>query len=405
MAFAPRPGSVGAAVHDRRGSPRRPRLPVEPGGPSLFDALVDRIAGQGPPAHRVWLPPLAEPPTLDEVLGPPVVVPGRGLMFANPELHGALQVPVAVVDRPLDQRRDLLWFALDGAAGHVAVVGAPRSGKSTALRTLVCGLALAHTPAEARFYCLDFGGGALASLRDLPHVGGVASRLDPAEVRRTVGELSTLLAERERHPAAGSPHVFLVVDGWSTLRTEFDDLEPLVTDLAGRGPGLRHPRPGLGQPLARPPPGHPRPVRRPPGAAPRRPERLDDLPAGRRRRARRLPRPGRHQRRTPPADPPAGADRRRAAGQGGGRRVDRTTRAAGAAASAGCPVRGSRPDGDDRPDPADRHRGGRPAPGGGRLRRRPALRPLRRPGVRQIVVPARPGHHRHAALPTRRRPA
>jgi len=209
--------------------------PAESGGPSLFDALVDRIAGQGPPAHRVWLPPLAEPATFDEVLGPPVVVPGRGLMFANPQLHGALQVPVAVVDRPLDQRRDLLWFALDGAAGHVAVVGAPRSGKSTALRTLVCGLALAHTPAEARFYCLDFGGGTLASLRDLPHVGGVASRLDPAEVRRTVGELSTLLAERERRPAAGSPHVFLVVDGWSTLRTEFDDLEPVVTDLAGRG--------------------------------------------------------------------------------------------------------------------------------------------------------------------------
>ncbi|GIF65147.1 type VII secretion protein EccC [Asanoa ishikariensis] len=211
-----------------------PAVPA-PGGPSLLDALVDRIAGQGPPAHRVWLPPLASPATFDEVLGPPVVVPGRGLTFANPELHGALQVPVAVVDRPLDQRRDLLWFALDGAAGHVAVVGAPRSGKSTALRTLVCGLALAHTPAEARFYCLDFGGGTLATLRDLPHVGGVAGRLDPAAVRRTVGELGTLLASREGCASSGEPHVFLVVDGWSTLRSEFDDLEPVVTDLAGRG--------------------------------------------------------------------------------------------------------------------------------------------------------------------------
>ncbi|GAA1879865.1 type VII secretion protein EccCa [Asanoa iriomotensis] len=211
----------------------------EASGPSLLDALVDRIAGHGPPAHRVWLPPLAEPATFDEVLGPPVVAPGRGLTFANPELHGALQVPVAVVDRPLDQRRDLLWYALDGAAGHVAVVGAPRSGKSTALRTLVCGLALAHTPAEARFYCLDFGGGSLAVLRDLPHVGGVASRLEPAAVRRTVGELTTLLAERERGFAGTEPHVFLVVDGWSTLRGDFDDLEPLVSDLAGRGLAYR----------------------------------------------------------------------------------------------------------------------------------------------------------------------
>ncbi|GIF76614.1 type VII secretion protein EccCa [Asanoa siamensis] len=210
-----------------------------PAGPSLLEALVARIAGQGPPAHRVWLPPLAEPATFDEVLGPPTVVPGRGLMFANPELHGALQVPVAVVDRPLDQRRDLLWFALDGAAGHVAVVGAPRSGKSTALRTLVCGLALAHTPAEARFYCLDFGGGALAALRDLPHVGGVAGRQEAAAVRRTVGELSTLLAARERQFAGDEPHVFLVIDGWSTLRGEFDELEAVVTDLAGRGLAYR----------------------------------------------------------------------------------------------------------------------------------------------------------------------
>ncbi|SNT66077.1 DNA segregation ATPase FtsK/SpoIIIE, S-DNA-T family [Asanoa hainanensis] len=212
-----------------------PPVGPAPGGPSLLDALVDRIAGQGPPAHRVWLPPLAEPATFDEVLGPPVVVPGRGLTFANPELHGALQVPVAVVDRPLDQRRDLLWFTLDGAAGHVAVVGAPRSGKSTALCTLVFGLALAHTPDEARFYCLDFGGGSLAPLQDLPHVGGVAGRLDPAAVRRTVGELGALLAARELSPAADAPHVFLVVDGWSTVRTEFDDLEPVITDLAARG--------------------------------------------------------------------------------------------------------------------------------------------------------------------------
>jgi S-DNA-T family DNA segregation ATPase FtsK/SpoIIIE len=211
-----------------------PRALPSPAGPSLLDALVDRIAGQGPPAHRVWLPPLASPSTLDEVLGPPVVVPGRGLTFANPELHGALQVPVAVVDRPLDQRRDLLWFALDGAAGHVAVVGAPRSGKSTALRTLVCGLALTHTPAEARFYCLDFGGGGLSALRDLPHVGGVAGRHDTTAVRRTVGELTALLADREQGGDAAG-HVFLVIDGWSTLRGEFDDLEPLVVDLAGRG--------------------------------------------------------------------------------------------------------------------------------------------------------------------------
>jgi S-DNA-T family DNA segregation ATPase FtsK/SpoIIIE len=228
------------------------------GGGTLLDALVARLVGQGPPAHQVWLPPLDQAPALDELLGPVSVHPGRGLTFGNPELHGALQVPVGLVDRPLHQRRDLLWLALDGASGHVAVVGGTQSGKSSAVRSLICGLALTHTPAEVQVYCVDFGGGSLAGVRDLPHVGGVAGRLDAAAVRRTVGEISTLLAERERRFAelgvdsmsayrkrrAGSAtgvgddpfgDVFLVVDGWPTLRGEYDDLEPMVTDIATRG--------------------------------------------------------------------------------------------------------------------------------------------------------------------------
>ncbi|WP_433536072.1 type VII secretion protein EccCa [Micromonospora sp. CA-249363] len=243
--------------------PATPALPMvaenDTDRETLLDLLVDRLVGQGPPAHQVWLAPLGDPPALDELVGPVEVDPARGLAVANPELHGALGVPVAVVDRPLEQRRDLLWLALDGAAGHVAVVGAPQSGKSTALRTLICALALTHTPTEAQVYCLDFGGGGLAALRDLPHVGGVTGRADPTAVRRTVGELTTLLADRERRFAElgvesmatyrrrraatttdqpdADPFgdVFLVVDGWSTLRSEYDDLEPLVTDLATRG--------------------------------------------------------------------------------------------------------------------------------------------------------------------------
>ncbi|WP_433283679.1 type VII secretion protein EccCa [Micromonospora sp. CA-244673] len=241
--------------------PVTPALPAEEEtGETLLDLMVGRLAGQGPPAHQVWLPPLDSAPSLDELLGPVGADPARGLTVANPELHGALQVPVAVVDKPFEQRRDLLWLALDGAAGHVAVVGTTRSGRSTLLRTLVCALALTHTPAEVQVYCLDLGGGTLGALRDLPHVGGVSGRTDDTAVRRTVGEIATLLAERERRfaeagvesmaawrrrraaaPAGGHPatdpfgDVFLVVDGWNTLRGEYEDLEPLVTELATRG--------------------------------------------------------------------------------------------------------------------------------------------------------------------------
>ncbi|MFI7217807.1 type VII secretion protein EccCa [Micromonospora maritima] len=236
--------------------PAAPTADEETGG-TLLDLLVDRLTGQGPPAHQVWLPPLDASPTLDDLLGALGTDPVRGLTVANPELHGALQVPVAVVDKPFEQRRDLFWLALDGAAGHVGVVGTTRSGRSSLLRTLVCALALTHTPAEVQVYCLDLGGGTLGALRDLPHVGGVSGRTDGTAVRRTVGEVVNVLVERERRftesgvesmaawrrrRAAGGAggadpfgDVFLVVDGWNTLRGEYEDLEPLVTELATRG--------------------------------------------------------------------------------------------------------------------------------------------------------------------------
>lgn len=47
------------------------------------------------------------------------------------------------------------------------------------------------------------------------------------------------MAAWRRRRAAGAPDpfgdVFLVVDGWNTLRGEYEDLEPLVTELATRG--------------------------------------------------------------------------------------------------------------------------------------------------------------------------
>src|SRR5690606_41208383 len=64
-----------------------------------------------------------------------------------------------------------------------------QSGKSTLIRTLIAALALTHTPAEAQFYCLDFGGGGLSQLASLPHVGGVAARLNPERVHRAVAEV------------------------------------------------------------------------------------------------------------------------------------------------------------------------------------------------------------------------
>jgi len=224
-------------------------------GPTVLDTLIAALDGQGPPAHRVWLPPLDTPPPLDELLGPVRRVPDRGLA-ASGCTAGGLRVPIGQVDRPYQQRRDPLMLDLSGASGHLGVVGGPRSGKSTALATALLGLALTHTPAELGVHVLDFGGGALTPLAGLPHVGTVADRQQPDLVRRTVAELAAVLDRRDRlfrdagltsveefraRRAAGlfaaepSTDVLLVVDGYLTLRGEFDDVEAQLLPLAAQG--------------------------------------------------------------------------------------------------------------------------------------------------------------------------
>ncbi|WP_299556856.1 type VII secretion protein EccCb [uncultured Mycolicibacterium sp.] len=209
-------------------APARPRrfTAADPAGPppaptaaarSLFDTVVDRLAGHGPAPHPVWLPPLQHPPPVGELLG-----------------HGGpLAVPVGVVDCPFEQCRVPLVAELDGATGNVAVVGGPRSGKSTALCTLVLALAAGHDPAEAVVYGIDLGGGTLSWLTALPHVGAVAGRTEPDLVRRIVARTERLLRRREAGETGA--HVFLVVDGWAGLRRDFEDLEAPITALAGQG--------------------------------------------------------------------------------------------------------------------------------------------------------------------------
>jgi S-DNA-T family DNA segregation ATPase FtsK/SpoIIIE len=230
----------------------------EPSGPSetLMDIIVDRLKGRGAPARQVWLPPLEVPSTLDELL-PRLTETANGLRPADWEGVPVLTFPIGLVDKPFEQRRDPMW--LDLATSHFLVAGGPQSGKSTVLRTLIASLALTHTPEQVQFYCLDFGGGTLTGLADLPHVGSVATRLEPDRLRRTIAEISTLLDHREQvftqHrvdsmasyrrmlaagtvPRDGFGDVFLVVDGWGTIRSDYEALDQQITQIAARGLGF-----------------------------------------------------------------------------------------------------------------------------------------------------------------------
>ncbi len=222
---------------------------------SLLDVAVGQMLGHGPSAHQVWLPPLDAPDTLDELMPDLAEDPELGVMSRQWRNLGGLVVPLGTVDRPREQRRDTLTVNLSGASGHVAVVGGPRSGKSTLLRTIVTSMSLTTTPQESQFFVLDFGGGTFVPLADLPHMSGVGTRSEPDVVRRIVAEVQGIVDRREAYFRAngidsietyrtrraagraddGYGDVFLVIDGWATLRADFDDLEMELQQLSSRG--------------------------------------------------------------------------------------------------------------------------------------------------------------------------
>src|SRR5712664_1006351 len=217
-------------------------------GPTLLDVAVPHLRDAAARAHQIWLPPLEPRVGLDAIMSSP----------PRPSARGTLSVPIGLVDKPAEQKRDVLDADLSGAAGHLLVVGASLTGKTTLLRTLVASFALTHTPLEAQFYCIDYGGGGLSALAGLPHVGGIAGRQDPELVVRTVTSVSALVDEREAQFKAagidslealrsrrgkgdldgdGWADVFLVIDNWPALRQDFEELEAPLQEIAARGLG------------------------------------------------------------------------------------------------------------------------------------------------------------------------
>jgi S-DNA-T family DNA segregation ATPase FtsK/SpoIIIE len=239
--------------------PEPDEQPALPTGPTELMVVVDRLKMIGRPVHQVWLPPLPPAIPLDSLLGPLEVESGRGLSARTWPFTGQMKVTIGIIDLPLQQEQQMLLMDFAGTQGNLALVGAPQTGRSNLLRTIMLSTMLTHTPEEAQFYCLDFGGGTLHPYATAPHVGVVAGRNDEALATRTLAEVLGLIAERERlfrslgvdsvvefraRRTAGrlsaevrAADVFLLIDNWGAVRTTIEGADAAVTEIAGRGLG------------------------------------------------------------------------------------------------------------------------------------------------------------------------
>jgi len=190
----------------------------------LVDAVVAAHArrGTGMP-RRPWLPPLPAHVTLD----------------ALPEPPGRWQIPLGLQDLPAlqEQRTAVLDLETDD---HLFVVGAPRTGRSSTLRTLVAAATTRLTPEELHIYGLDCGNGGLTSIAHVPHVGAVVQRHQPDRAVRLLSKLSAELGRRqglltasgssdltEHNATTDAPlaHILLLIDSWDGFVASLGELD------------------------------------------------------------------------------------------------------------------------------------------------------------------------------------
>ncbi len=225
--------------------------PGRSGDPGDLEQIVSLLAAAhaGRNVHQVWVAPLAAELDLSEVLAGPA-------WWERSERTGGLAAPAGLLDVPAEQRTEPLLLDFEGSTGHLALIGAPQSGKSTFLRTLTCTLAQRYRPDEARLYLLDLAGGGLSSLASSPNVSDISSKVEADRVRQTVRHVRGLLAKRmvsfralglgsmrDARVARGDDSmagedladIFLVVDGWAVLRHDFEGLELEFEQLAAEG--------------------------------------------------------------------------------------------------------------------------------------------------------------------------
>ncbi len=223
-----------------------------------IDVLVQKIkqAGKSHQRRSIWSPPLPARLTMSQVLpGGLQVLPSKMVSNLQQLLRGdkiessvdsdqvLSAIPVGLVDIPQESRQEILH--LDLQSGHLLVFGAPGSGKTLLLQTILSSIGAMVSPSRAWCYIIGTSGRDFAAFVGIPHAGSFVSVRDLEKVRRLLLMIKQKLTERESYQEDYTyfsdnrrwPDIVLIIDKFALFQTEYKETELVedLIDIATRG--------------------------------------------------------------------------------------------------------------------------------------------------------------------------
>lgn len=134
--------------------------------------------------------------------------------------------------------------------GHIAVFGAPGTGKTTLLQTAVMSMIMQYSPEDVNIYIMDFGGWSMGIFRNFPHIGGIANDNEEMKIEKLIQLLERTLIERKKtfseigvgslqayRQASGEkiPNIVLVLDNFAPVLQLYPELDSFFIRLTREG--------------------------------------------------------------------------------------------------------------------------------------------------------------------------
>ena len=157
---------------------------------AVLDHLVQVAAAENLTAPRLWLDPISEELTFENLFA------SYPEAAANDKLY-ELAPLIGLYDDPYTQSQHLLRLPLS-EEGNALIFGTAGSGKSSLLAAMLYSLIRDYSPEVLNAYILDFGAETLGAFRAAPQVGDVVFTGDDEKVVNLMRMLSAEIEERRK---------------------------------------------------------------------------------------------------------------------------------------------------------------------------------------------------------------